>query len=822
MRKALSIALLAAVCGGWAFAAFAATAGRTYYRPGQWVEVPAAGPGPISAPGSTTLVEEDGADTQYALPLSAPWAAVADESPFDARDLARDAWLAAVLDPGARIPGAARDGLRRALPAGSELIPLGDIRRGVPESVDWIICHDFSESKLQPQERTALAEFARRGGGVLFIFTSRAIPAASEELWRDLFGAHGEREKQAPGLPKGLRVPLDFRPRQDIPDAAAGPAPLDWLPPDIPVPPDLKPLLEIPDDEDVATFVWQRCGRGIVLAYQQRRDRGILEGPAESADLFRRMVARLQNNRRGLRLAAVEPRVFRLFKPTEWSAPPRRRLAFLTCGYAVAAIGLLLSFRSFLVRRRGAWLAGAGCIALGGAVVVYALTTGRSGLALETVAILIQEPGADPVEAVFARVERLGPGAGRPLRSASAMPPKLVLDSRYSAVQKSWAAYRFSAGGASVEPLLESGQHTCFASIHPASADVAEEAASAEEVPPPSNAGRVIALFEKQWASPNTTYTYRWVRPAAPPRAFHPSAEEQFIQVRRGPVLVATGVRQPAPAPAPRTVRVAAVQCYSRMGETARNAKRLTDLITRAADRGAKIVVLPECALQGYMDPGRGRVWRTKDQDAGLGPAVEPAAEPVPGKSTRAFGALAKKLGIYLALPMIESGKGKFYNAQVLLDPRGTIIAHHRKTNLWEPGDGTWATQGNEPARVVDTPYGRLGLMICYEVHVLPEPLARAKADIVLYSVGWFGPDTDRWYAETFPRDYVAPHDFAVVVANCSAAVGAPGWDGHGHSCIIGGGGKVLAAAKTTRGSEIIIADLPCGRTGQGGTPLTD
>ena len=223
-------------------------------------------------------------------------------------------------------------------------------------------------------------------------------------------------------------------------------------------------------------------------------------------------------------------------------------------------------------------------------------------------------------------------------------------------------------------------------------------------------------------------------------------------------------------------VRVAAVQCYSRMGERDHNRKLLARCIERAARAGAKIVVLPECAVQGYMDPGRDKVWTARLKGKGRLP-VEPVGEPVPGPSTRYFGQLAKR--------------------------------HHRKQALWPPGDGLWVTAGKKPVQVTDSPYGRLGLMICFEVHRLPKLLAAAQADIVLYSVGWYGPDTKGWYTDTFPRRYVVPNGFAVVAANWSADPGAPGWEGIGYSCIIARGGKVLAMAKSTRGEEIVVADLP-------------
>ena len=260
---------------------------------------------------------------------------------------------------------------------------------------------------------------------------------------------------------------------------------------------------------------------------------------------------------------------------------------------------------------------------------------------------------------------------------------------------------------------------------------------------------------------------------------------------------------------APETVRVAAIQCYSRMGEIEYNRRLLAGLIRKAAGAGAKVVVLPECAVTGYMDPGRERVWSALAEQGEGEVDISKAAEPVPGPSTRYFAALAKELHIYLTVPLAEKAGGKYYNTQVLADPSGKLIAHHRKTHLWTPGDGLWVSEGKLPLQVADTPYGRMGLMICFEVHRLPPLLGKADAGIVLYSVGWYGPQTETWYRSIFPRRYVKPYGFAVVVSNWSADKGAPDWPGIGYSCIIGGDGSVLKMDGTLRGSEIVIADLP-------------
>ena len=80
------------------------------------------------------------------------------------------------------------------------------------------------------------------------------------------------------------------------------------------------------------------------------------------------------------------------------------------------------------------------------------------------------------------------------------------------------------------------------------------------------------------------------------------------------------------------TVRVAAVQCASVMGSTEDNVLNICALARRAAEEGARIVVFPECAVQGYVDPVNWVAWTTNTGTAY--PYVGDVAEPVPGLST--------------------------------------------------------------------------------------------------------------------------------------------------------------------------------------------
>ena len=274
-------------------------------------------------------------------------------------------------------------------------------------------------------------------------------------------------------------------------------------------------------------------------------------------------------------------------------------------------------------------------------------------------------------------------------------------------------------------------------------------------------------------------------------------------------LMFATHLAVQASEPGNDTVRVAAVQCPSVMGETAGNLTRIVSLVRKAADGGAKIVVLPECAVQGYVDPPTWTSWST-DADDEFGKDVSKAAELVPGPSSKRLAELADDLNIYLCVGIVEAARdiARYYNSQLLFNPEGKMVAHHRKKALWMPGDSAWVTPGDRPIQVVDTEYGRLGLMICYDFHRLPPLLAEKGADIVLYSVGWYGSNEKQWFSKTFPRKAVIPHGFDIVVANWSAPNREDYWPGRGHSCIITRKGEVLDMAESVAGNAIVYGDL--------------
>lgn len=282
-------------------------------------------------------------------------------------------------------------------------------------------------------------------------------------------------------------------------------------------------------------------------------------------------------------------------------------------------------------------------------------------------------------------------------------------------------------------------------------------------------------------------------------------------------VLLQAGAAEPASQPAaatrPAQVKVAAVQFCSRLGDVAANRKGLQARIRQAAQAGARIVVLPETAITGYMSTDLRTTWALAgwpitDALTGLHPAAH--AETVPGPSTEAFCKLAGELGIYLTIPLLESDpkSGRFFNTICLAGPDGKLLLHYRKLNPWPFAERSWATPGDRGHQYVDTPYGRLALLICYDINFEPPRLKKARIDTLLYGIAWVDEAGSDWFEKRLPA-IARDNDMNIVGANWTVpGPAAPAWHGYGKSRIISRTGEILARPKADIGDDILYATL--------------
>ncbi|XP_061462087.1 deaminated glutathione amidase isoform X2 [Rhineura floridana] len=167
--------------------------------------------------------------------------------------------------------------------------------------------------------------------------------------------------------------------------------------------------------------------------------------------------------------------------------------------------------------------------------------------------------------------------------------------------------------------------------------------------------------------------------------------------------------------------------------DKAQNWASCSRLVQEAARRGACVVFLPEA-----FDFIGNNVEETLH-----------LAEPLEGDHLQRYVRLARECGLWLSLGGFhERGSdwestGRIYNCHLLLDPKGTLVAAYRKTHLFDVElegrvslkESAFTNPGSEIVPPVETPAGKIGLAICYDLR-FPEmsiALAQEGAEILTF-----------------------------------------------------------------------------------------
>lgn len=176
-------------------------------------------------------------------------------------------------------------------------------------------------------------------------------------------------------------------------------------------------------------------------------------------------------------------------------------------------------------------------------------------------------------------------------------------------------------------------------------------------------------------------------------------------------------------APKPRMVKLATVHHRPRNSPSKEaNLKAFAALVDKAGAQQADIVCLPE---------GATIVGTSLDYVSG--------SEPVPGPTTKFLGDVARKNNLYIVAGLLEKEGDVVYNTAVLIDRKGNLAGKYRKTSLPREEIDGGVTPGNE-FPVFDTDFGRIGIMICWDV-TFPEAaraLTQQGAEVVFLPI-WGG-----------------------------------------------------------------------------------
>ncbi|OJI85547.1 hypothetical protein ASPTUDRAFT_41850 [Aspergillus tubingensis CBS 134.48] len=182
------------------------------------------------------------------------------------------------------------------------------------------------------------------------------------------------------------------------------------------------------------------------------------------------------------------------------------------------------------------------------------------------------------------------------------------------------------------------------------------------------------------------------------------------------------------------TRRVAVIQWNIKDLAIDENHQTACTYIRDAASQGAELAVLPEYHLTGWAPSNP--TWTA------LASQTTPYLE--------AYQSLARELNICIIPGTIVEHHGSspneqeqeqplLYNTAYFISNDGTILGHYRKKNIWHPERPYLTSSGSDPHEVFDTPIGKVGLLICWDL-AFPEAfreLICKGAEVVVIPTYW-------------------------------------------------------------------------------------
>jgi len=244
-------------------------------------------------------------------------------------------------------------------------------------------------------------------------------------------------------------------------------------------------------------------------------------------------------------------------------------------------------------------------------------------------------------------------------------------------------------------------------------------------------------------------------------------------------------------------IRVAGIQMAS-SPQLASNLTEAERLISLAAGQGAKIVVLPEYfCMMGAKESDKVQI-REKPND---------------GPIQRFLARMALEYEIWLiggTVPLVSNFPNKVRNSCLVYNDKGEQVARYDKIHLFGLDLGTEhyhednTIEAGDKIIVVDTPYGKIGLSICYDLRFPELYRAMGEVDIIVIPSA-FTETTGKAHWESLIRAR-AIENLCYVIAPAQGGYHLSGRETHGNSMIVDPWGVILD--RLPRGSGVVTVPL--------------
>lgn len=251
-------------------------------------------------------------------------------------------------------------------------------------------------------------------------------------------------------------------------------------------------------------------------------------------------------------------------------------------------------------------------------------------------------------------------------------------------------------------------------------------------------------------------------------------------------------------------MKLALAQMLVEPGRPEANLARAEQRVAEAAASGADVVLLPECLDFGWTHP-----------------SARDGATSVPdGDTARRLIKVARRRQIFVCAGLVERAGDRLFNSALLIDPDGRVLLHHRKIHELDFARELYAT--GDRLGVEETPFGRVGVMICADGFAPNLAIGRALglmgARLILSPCAWAVPaehDNAREPYGGLWRESYGPvcRETGAVIAGCSNVGPVIAGEWAGRRCI--GNSLVMGAKPLAWGDhgehadQLLLVDLP-------------
>lgn len=237
-------------------------------------------------------------------------------------------------------------------------------------------------------------------------------------------------------------------------------------------------------------------------------------------------------------------------------------------------------------------------------------------------------------------------------------------------------------------------------------------------------------------------------------------------------------------------LRIALAQMDIQIGRPEENLARARDFAAQASETEADLLLLPELWLHGY-DLERAEGWAAPLDEGGFAHTSD----------------LAREFGLHVAGSLLERHAGGVSNTAPLYAPDGALLASYRKMHLFRPmQEHRYLVPGDRPT-LCSTPWGAVGLSICYDLR-FPElfrALALAGAVLFLVPAQWPEPRLEAWL--TLVRARAIENELFVAACNRVGCQGRTLFPGR--SCVVGPLGETVVEGDDQE--RLLVASIDLG-----------